>query len=59
MTHMDEGSKGGRNSVLEFTIVAALLTVVLILIGVAGKNVAPNTVQSNTESPTTSGSQNP
>jgi hypothetical protein len=59
MTDMDEGSKGGRRSVLTFGLVAATLTVLLILIGVAGKNVAPNTPQSNTESPAASGSQNP
>jgi hypothetical protein len=59
MTDMDEGSKGGRRSVLIFGLVAATLTVLLILIGVAGKNVAPNTPQSNTESPAASGSQNP
>ena len=59
MTDMDEGSKGGRRSVLLFGLVAATLTVLLILIGVAGKNVAPNTPQSNTESPAASGSQNP
>jgi hypothetical protein len=55
----DEGSKGGRNSVLIFGVVAATLTVLLILVGVAGKSVAPNTPLSNTESPATSGSQNP
>ena len=59
VTDMDEGSKGGRWSALVFGVVAATLTALLILIGVAGKNVAPNTPQSNTESPTTSGSQNP
>ena len=57
-TDMDE-SKGGRSSVLAFGLVAATLTVLLILVGVAGKNVGPNTAQSNTESPATSGSQNP
>jgi hypothetical protein len=58
MADMDEGSKGGRRSALAFGIVAATLTVLLI-VGVAGKSVAPNTPQSNTESPATSGSQNP
>jgi hypothetical protein len=29
------------------------------LVGVTGKNVTPNMAQSNTESPATSGSQNP
>jgi hypothetical protein len=57
--YMDEGSKGGRRSALVFGVVAATLTALLILIGLAGKNVAPNTPQSNTESPATSGSQNP
>ena len=59
MADMDEGSKGGRRSVLAFGIVAATLTVLLILVGVAGKSVAPNTAQTTTESPATSGSQNP
>jgi hypothetical protein len=62
VTDMDEGSKGGRRSArsaLVFGVVAATLTALLILIGVAGKNVAPNTPQSNTESSATSGSQNP
>jgi hypothetical protein len=59
MADMDEGSKGGRRSVLAFGIVAAVMTVLLIVIGVTGKNVAQNTAQSNTESPATSGSQNP
>jgi hypothetical protein len=59
MADMDEASKGGQRSVLVFGIVAATLTVLLILVGVAGKSVAPNTARSNTESPATSGSQNP
>ena len=59
MADMDEGSKGGRRSVLVFGLVAATLTVLLILVGVAGNNVAPNMAQSNTESPATSGSQTP
>ena len=61
MVDIHEGSKGGRRSVLLFSIVATFLTVALILIGVVGKNVAPNPnmAQSNTESPTASGSQNP
>jgi hypothetical protein len=42
-----------------FGIVAAIMTVLLIGIGIAGKNVGPNTAQLNTESPATSGSQNP
>jgi len=59
VTDMDEGSKGGRRSALVFGVVAATLTALLIVIGVAGKNAAPNTPQSNTESPATSSSQNP
>ena len=59
VTDMDEGSKGGRRSALVFGVVAATLTALLILIGVAGKNVAPNTPQSNTEWPATNSSQNP
>ena len=59
MADMDEGSKGGRRSVLVFGLVAATLTVLLILVGVAGKSVAPNTPQASIESPATSGSQNP
>ena len=58
MTDMDEGSKGGRRSVLVFGLVAATLTVPLILVGVAGKNVGPSILVS-THSPATSGSQNP
>jgi hypothetical protein len=59
VTDMDEGSKGGRRFALVFGVVAATLTVLLIVIGVAGKNAAPNTAHSNTESPATSSSQNP
>ena len=59
MADMDEGSKGGRRSVLVFGLVAATLTVPLILVGVTGNNVGPSTPVSNTESPATSGSQNP
>ena len=56
---MDEGSRGGRRSVLAFGIVTAIMTVLLIAIGVSGKNVTSNMAQSNTETPATSGSQNP
>ena len=59
MTHADEGSKGGTKSVLLFGAVAAVLTVLLVLVGVRGKTVDPNSPQPNTESPATSGSQNP
>ena len=37
VTDMDEGSKGGRSSALVFGVVAATLTALLIVIGVAGK----------------------
>jgi hypothetical protein len=59
MAYMDEGSKGGRRSVLALSIVAASMIVLTIVVGVSGKNVAQNTTQSNTESTATSGSQNP
>ena len=59
MAYMDEGSKGGRRSVLALSIVAAVMIVLMILIGVSGKNVTQNTAQSSTDSPVTSGSQNP
>jgi hypothetical protein len=55
----DEGSKGGARSVLTFAIVAAILTVLLVLVGVRGKKVTPEASQPSTESPATSGSQNP
>jgi hypothetical protein len=45
---------------LVFGLVAASTLVLLILIGVASKDVAaPNIAQLNTESPAASGSQNP
>ena len=56
---MTEGSKGGRRSIMVFGLVVAITIVMLILIGVTGKNVAPNTAQLNTESPATTGSQTP
>jgi hypothetical protein len=59
MTDMDEGSKGGRRSVLAVGFVAGILTVLLILVGIAGKSVGPDTLPSNAESPATSGSQHP
>jgi hypothetical protein len=55
----DIGEIAMANRPILFGVVAATLTVLLILVGVAGKNVAPNTPQANTESPATSGSQNP
>ena len=48
MTHMVEGSKGGRNSVLPLAV--GIITIVLmLLIGVAGKSMTPNTAQLTTE----------
>ena len=44
---------------LVFGIVAASTLVLLMLIGVASKNAAPNIAQLNAESPAASGSQNP
>jgi hypothetical protein len=57
MTDLDDGSKGGTGSIMVFGLVAAII--MLIIIGAAGKNVAPKTAQLNTESPAASGSQNP
>ena len=48
MAYMDEGSKGGRRSVLAVSIVAASMIVLMIVMGVSGKNVTQNTAQSNT-----------
>jgi hypothetical protein len=59
MPDTDEASKGGRSSVLVFGVVAAAMTVMLILVGVSGRHVASNPQQANIESPTTSGWQNP
>jgi hypothetical protein len=59
MNDLDDGSKGGTGSIMVFGLVAAIMLVMLIFIGVAGKNVAPKTAQLNTESPAASGSQNP
>jgi hypothetical protein len=44
---------------LVFGLVAASTLVLLLLIGVASENAAPIIAQLNTESPATSGSQNP
>ena len=44
---------------LVFGLVAAGTLVLLLLIGLASKNAGPNIAQLNTESPATSGSQNP
>ena len=48
-----------RRRLIVFGLVSAITLVVPIVIGLAGKNVAPNTAQLNTESPAASGSQNP
>ena len=55
----EEGSKGGARSILTFAVVAAVLTVLLVLVGVSGKKVTPEAPQPSTKSPATSGSQNP
>jgi hypothetical protein len=47
------------NRPMTFGLVAAITLVVLILIGVAGKDVGRNTAQLNTESLAASVSQNP
>jgi hypothetical protein len=44
---------------LVFGLVAASTVVLLILIGLASKQPAPNTAQLNTEWPASGGSQNP
>jgi hypothetical protein len=49
MANMDEGSKGSRRYILAFGI-AAVSIVLLIVVGVAGENVGPNTPQANVES---------
>ena len=59
MIDTDDGSKGGRRSVLFFGTVAAALTVMMILIGVSGRHVTPSPQQASTEAPTTSGSPTP
>ena len=46
MANMDEVSR----SIWAFGIVAAIWIVLLIVVGVAGENVGPNTPQSNVES---------
>jgi hypothetical protein len=55
----EEGSKGGARSILTFAVVAAALTVLLVLVGISGKKVTPEAPQPSTESPATSGSPNP
>jgi hypothetical protein len=56
----EEGSKGGQRSVMAVAIVAACLFVLIIVVGLSGRqSVAPNTPQPNTASPATSGAQTP
>ena len=59
-----EGSKGGSRSVALFSIVAVAVGVFLFIFAadvfhLAGTRPAPNTPQSNTEAPATSGSAQP
>ena len=49
MANMDEVSMGARRSVLALGI-AAISIALLIVVGVAGENVGPNTPQANVES---------
>jgi len=52
----EEGSRGGQRSVTLWAIVAAALTVLLILVGtghITGTKVASPSAPSNTESPAT------
>jgi len=52
----EEGSRGGQRSVTLWAIVAAALTVLLILVGtghITGTKVASPSAPSNTESPET------
>jgi len=58
MIDTNDGSKGGRRSVLFFGTVAAALTVMMI-IGVSGRHVTPGPQQASTEAPATSGSSTP
>jgi len=55
----EEGSKGGARSILTFAVVAAALTILLVLVGISGKKVTPEAAKPSTESPATSGSPNP
>ena len=48
---VDEGSKGGDRSILTFAIVAAALTVTLIVVGLRDKPVAPEAPQPAAEAP--------
>jgi hypothetical protein len=55
MIDTEEASKGGTRSAFLFGLVATVVIVLMVLIGVSGKNVASHTAQQNTE---TSSSQN-
>jgi hypothetical protein len=60
MADIDEGSRGGRRSIMLFGGVAAALLVFLVVVGSqAPKHAEPSTPQSNTELPAPAGSQNP
>lgn len=51
----EEGSKGKTSPALLFSVVAAVVLALMVLIGVSGKNVASHVAQQNVE---TSTSQN-
>jgi hypothetical protein len=56
----EEASKGGQRSVMTVFIVAACLAAFIIFVGLSGRrNVVPNTQQTTTEAPATSGAQAP
>jgi len=59
LTLEEEGSRGGARSVAIWAIVSALLIVWGLYTGFKGRQVATTTPPSNTESPATSGSNNP
>jgi hypothetical protein len=56
---MDDRPSTSLTTPLVFGLVAASTLLLLLLIGVASENAAPVIAQLNTESPATSGSQNP
>lgn len=59
VTH-DEGSRGGARSVLLWAVVAALLTVWVVVTGYSGrKHVEHAAPQTNTEAPAATDSKNP
>jgi hypothetical protein len=55
----EEGSRAGATSMLIWGIVSACMLILLLIVGLGGKSVAPNTPQPNAESPATSGAQKP